>query len=229
MRGRRDGAALASSRRTRAATQRRHVATLRALREVPAAELRPGGTLGPYRLEELLGEGALGVVFRATPADGRTVAVKVLKPQLSGDALYEQRFWREARVAADVRHPRLVRALEAGVAGGRHYLAAEYVPGGSLEPPPARVRPALGGGRERRHARRDPRPPSSARRSFQPRRRAPKLSRLLRRNEPGDDELVLRPRAGERRDEGEQPVERALVPPRHQDRAPWWLATGASG
>lgn len=103
------------------------------MHEASPAELRPGDTLGPYRLDEQLGEGALGVVFRAVDPDGRTVALKILKQELSGDDAYERRFRREARVAAEVRHPRLVRVLEDGVAGGRHYLAAEYVPGGSLE------------------------------------------------------------------------------------------------
>jgi serine/threonine-protein kinase len=80
-----------------------------------------------------LGEGAMGVVFRAEHAtDGSLVALKVLKPALAADAVYRQRFAREARVAAEVQHPHLVRIVERGEAGGHHYLAVAYVDGGTL-------------------------------------------------------------------------------------------------
>jgi len=97
-------------------------------------ELQVGNTLGAYRLEAVLGEGAMGLVFRAArDSDGETVALKVLKKKLSGDQTYEQRFRREARVAREVQHKHLVPILEAGEAEGRHFLAMEYVRGGSLE------------------------------------------------------------------------------------------------
>jgi serine/threonine protein kinase, bacterial len=95
---------------------------------------RLGETLGPYLLVSTLGEGSMGVVFRAEHlADKSFVALKVLKPALAADAVYRQRFVREARVAAEVQHPHLVRILASGEEGGHHYLAVACVEGGSLE------------------------------------------------------------------------------------------------
>jgi serine/threonine protein kinase len=96
-------------------------------------ELEPGDTLGGYRLEESLGEGGMGLVFRAVRAeDGREVALKVLKIELAGDLVFQHRFRQEARAAAEVHDPHLVPIIEAAEADGRHYLAVDYVPGGSL-------------------------------------------------------------------------------------------------
>jgi serine/threonine protein kinase len=98
-----------------------------------ARQLGPGQTLGPYLIEAVLGEGAMGVVFRASRGDPREqVALKVLRPELLGHALYERRFVHEARAASAVRHRHLVSVLEAGEADGRRYLAVAYVGGRSL-------------------------------------------------------------------------------------------------
>jgi serine/threonine-protein kinase len=94
--------------------------------------LGPGERLGPYVLDTVLGEGAIGVVFRAAADDGSLVALKILKRQLSTDDVYRRRFAREARVARAVRHRHLVPILDLGEARGYHYLAVEYVDGGSL-------------------------------------------------------------------------------------------------
>jgi serine/threonine protein kinase len=96
-------------------------------------ELEPGDTLGPYRLEAVLGEGGMGLVFKAhRDGDDRPVALKVLKRQLSGDLVFQQRFQHEARAAAEVHHPHLVAILESAEWDGRHCLACAYVDGGSL-------------------------------------------------------------------------------------------------
>ena len=96
-------------------------------------ELEPGDTLGPYRLESVLGEGGMGLVFKAhRDGDDRPVALKVLKRQLSGDLVFQQRFQHEARAAAEVRDRHLVAILESAEWDGRHCLASEYVDGGSL-------------------------------------------------------------------------------------------------
>jgi serine/threonine-protein kinase len=94
--------------------------------------LGPGDRLGPYVLETVLGEGAIGVVFRAATDDGSVVALKILRSELSRDETYRRRFAREARIASVVRHRHLVPILDLGEARGYHYLAVQYVDGGSL-------------------------------------------------------------------------------------------------
>ena len=96
-------------------------------------ELAVGDSLGPYRLDDELGEGGMGVVFRASHADGRTVALKVLKLELGEDEVYRRRFLHEARAASEVRHDRLVPIVEAGEHDGRYFLATVYVPGQTAE------------------------------------------------------------------------------------------------
>ena len=99
-----------------------------------AGELGAGDRLGVFRLEELLGAGGMGIVFRAVrDDDGASVALKVLRDELSGDETFRRRFEHEARSAAEVRSPHLVAVLEAGEAGGRYYLASEFVQGRTLE------------------------------------------------------------------------------------------------
>jgi serine/threonine protein kinase len=96
-------------------------------------ELQPGETLGDYRVEELVGEGGMGLVFRATRmTDGSEVALKVLKLELADDLLFQHRFHQEARAASEVSEAHLVPIIESGQADGRHYLAVGYVSGGSL-------------------------------------------------------------------------------------------------
>jgi serine/threonine protein kinase len=98
---------------------------------MPAA-LEVGHRLGPYRIEARLGQGGMGIVFRALHDDGRTVALKVLREELAADGAFRRRLAREARAAAEVAHPNLAPVLEAGEADGRLYLAVGYVEGRSL-------------------------------------------------------------------------------------------------
>jgi serine/threonine-protein kinase len=89
--------------------------------------------VGPFRLDEFLGEGAMARVFRATRTDtGQVVALKLLKPKLAADPVYLRRFVHEARAAGSVRHPNLVPILDAGDSDGRPYLAVAFVGGRSL-------------------------------------------------------------------------------------------------
>lgn len=93
-----------------------------------------GSTLGPFRVEEMLGEGGMGQVFKAVrEPEGETVALKVMKREFAADEQYGRRFLREARAAREVDHKHLVRVLEAGEAEGRQYLVMRYVAGRSLE------------------------------------------------------------------------------------------------
>jgi len=83
-------------------------------------------------LEGVLGEGSMGIVFRASREDGSVVALKVLRPELSGDEGYRRRFEREGRIASSLTHPHLVEVVDAGEADGWSYLASRFVPGESL-------------------------------------------------------------------------------------------------
>jgi serine/threonine protein kinase len=94
---------------------------------------RAGDVLDGYRLEERLGEGGMGVVFRAVrEADGEVVALKVLRDALAGDDLHVRRFEREARMASGLAHPHLVAVLDSGSAGGCRYLVTRFVAGVAL-------------------------------------------------------------------------------------------------
>jgi serine/threonine protein kinase len=86
-----------------------------------------GGRLGPFAVEAVLGEGGMGIVYRAVRVpSGETVALKVLKQVLSSDEVYRRRFEREAYVAREVRHRHLVPVLESGQDRGVQYLAMAY-------------------------------------------------------------------------------------------------------
>lgn len=93
-----------------------------------------GERIGPYRVEATLGEGAVGIVYRAVrETDGLMVALKVLRSELSGDETFRRRFLHEARAAGEVRHRHLVPVLDAGEADGRFFLASAFVSGTTLQ------------------------------------------------------------------------------------------------
>lgn len=97
-----------------------------------AAEPEIGDTVGPYRLEALLGEGGMGRVYRAIGADGRPVALKVVKAEVAKDNVYRRRFDREARVATSVAHRHVVPVLDAGEHNGIPYIVQQFIPAGTL-------------------------------------------------------------------------------------------------
>jgi serine/threonine-protein kinase len=95
--------------------------------------LSPGSVLGAFRIEEQVGEGSFGVVYRAVrDSDRRDVALKVLREELGRDPAYLRRFAREASVASEVRHANIVPVLDAGEVDGLHFVATAYVSGGTL-------------------------------------------------------------------------------------------------
>jgi serine/threonine protein kinase len=95
--------------------------------------LPPGSLLGQYRLEELIGEGGMGRIYRATHLHlDRTLAIKVLAPQLARDRQLVARFQREARALAQLDHPNIVAVHDMGSQGDMHYFVMEYVPGQNL-------------------------------------------------------------------------------------------------
>lgn len=88
---------------------------------------------GPYRLLDKIGDGGMAEVYRAYDTrTGKLVALKLLLPHLWRDGGSLERFRREARHAAGLRHPHIVPVYESGVVEGRPYLALAYVDGGSL-------------------------------------------------------------------------------------------------
>ncbi|MBC8355707.1 MAG: DUF1080 domain-containing protein [Planctomycetes bacterium] len=89
-----------------------------------------GTQLGQYQLAEKLGEGGMGVVYKATHLQlKRSVALKVLAPRWNQDAEASSRFQREIESAGRLDHPNIVRPTDAGEADGRHYLVMEFVDG----------------------------------------------------------------------------------------------------
>jgi predicted Ser/Thr protein kinase len=100
---------------------------------IPGASLT-GTTLGGFAIRRFLGRGASGEVYLAEQISlERTVALKVLDSRQAHDPQYLLRFRREARAAARLAHPNTVQVYEVGEAGGRHYIALEYVAGRSLD------------------------------------------------------------------------------------------------
>ena len=92
-----------------------------------------GSSVGPYRLESLLGRGGMGRVYRAADADGALVALKLVRSDLAADSVFRQRFEREARIARHIVNPHVVPVLDTGEHDGVPYLAQRYIRGGSLE------------------------------------------------------------------------------------------------
>ena len=94
----------------------------------------PGTKLGQYVVQDAIGEGAMGVVYRAYhPQLERTGAVKVLHG-IGLDLDSAARFRREAQAIAQLRHPNVLNVFDFGEYEGTPYMIVEYVSGGSLAP-----------------------------------------------------------------------------------------------
>ena len=99
----------------------------------PAGRVRVGEPLGKYKITAVLGQGGMGVVLKGhDPTIERDVAVKVLADHLAADPTSLGRFLAEAKSAGRINHPNVVAIYEIAQEGPTHYLAMEYVPGGSL-------------------------------------------------------------------------------------------------
>ena len=84
-------------------------------------------------IEELLGTGGMGCVFRARQKKlDRVVAIKILPRELASDDLFAERFAREARAMARLNHPNIVSIYDFGQAGDMYYLSMEYMDGMNL-------------------------------------------------------------------------------------------------
>lgn len=92
-----------------------------------------GQLLGGYLLEEEVGRGSMGVVYRSKQiALGREVAVKILPQGLAKDPSYVARFIREAHIIAGLNHPNIVHIYDAGRHHALLYFVMEYVQGPTL-------------------------------------------------------------------------------------------------
>ena len=85
--------------------------------------LAAGTRLGPYEITAWIGAGGMGDVYRATDTRlGRTVAIKVLPPDLTSDSAARQRFERGARAVAALSHPHICTLHDIGQQDGTDYL-----------------------------------------------------------------------------------------------------------
>lgn len=97
--------------------------------------LAPGDLIGRYQLTSLLASGGMGQVWTARPVGtgfARTVALKLMRPEMSSDENYARMFIDEATVASSIHHPNVCETYELGKHGDRLYMAMEWVAGDSL-------------------------------------------------------------------------------------------------
>ena len=101
--------------------------------EPPTGEIPPGKLLGNYEILGKIGEGGMGVVYKAVHRRlERVVALKVLPTALTNNPEALRRFQREMKAVARLQHPHIVAAYDADEADGVHFLAMEYVAGEDL-------------------------------------------------------------------------------------------------
>ncbi len=92
-----------------------------------------GKTVSHYRIVEKLGEGGMGVVYKAEDTTlGRPVALKFLPPHILDSDIERQRFLNEAQTAAKLSHPNICGVHEIDEVGGHAFIAMEYIPGEDL-------------------------------------------------------------------------------------------------
>src|SRR5436190_16119707 len=96
-------------------------------------EVRSGTVVAGFRIESLVGAGAMGTVYLAEDLEtGGRVALKVLVPELARDERFRRRFLRESELAASLEHAHVVETVAAGEEDGVLYLAMAYVEGSDL-------------------------------------------------------------------------------------------------
>ncbi len=95
-----------------------------------AAARRLGEVIGDFRLERMIARGGMGVVYLALQLRlGRRVALKLIAPELARDAVFRERFKREALLAAALESPHIVPVYDAAEADGELYLAMRFIDG----------------------------------------------------------------------------------------------------
>src|ERR1051325_1008263 len=104
-----------------------------------------GRAIEHYRIESKLGEGGMGVVYKARDTHlDRLVAIKVLPADKIGDSTRKQRFIQEAKAASALNHPNIVTIHDVCVLDETDFIVMEYVEGKTLDEliPPKGMRPA---------------------------------------------------------------------------------------
>ncbi len=92
--------------------------------------LRIGVTFAGYRILRLIGSGGMGEVYLGQhPRLPRQDVLKVLRPDISGDTSFRERFLREADLAAGLRHPHIVGVQNRGEDDGQMWIAMDYIDG----------------------------------------------------------------------------------------------------
>ena len=100
----------------------------------PASGKTKEVVMGDYRLTKKLGQGGMGAVYQAHQISlDRPVALKVLSEELASKPAFVGRFQREAKVMAKLDHPNVLRCYGVHQTGKYHYLAMEFVDGGSVQ------------------------------------------------------------------------------------------------
>ncbi|MBA2338954.1 MAG: protein kinase [Pyrinomonadaceae bacterium] len=95
--------------------------------------LETGTRIGRYEIKSLLGAGGMGEVYRARdPKINRDVAIKVLPPDFSDDAVRLARFEQEARAAGTLNHPNILSIYDVETHDGAPYVVSELLEGGTL-------------------------------------------------------------------------------------------------
>jgi serine/threonine protein kinase len=97
------------------------------------SQVEVGSEFLGYRVEERIGRGGMGVVYRAYDLRlKRTVALKLMAPELALDRRFRERFERESELAMSLEHPNVIPIYDGGDIEGRMYLAMRYVEGTDL-------------------------------------------------------------------------------------------------
>ena len=95
--------------------------------------LNVGDRVGGFEIDAKVARGGMAVVYRAREiALGRTVALKVIAPELAEDPTFRHRFTQESRLAASIDHPNIIPIYAAGEVDGLLYLVMRYVDGDTL-------------------------------------------------------------------------------------------------
>ncbi len=99
----------------------------------PRSSIGTGRTIAQYAILEKLGEGGMGVVYKARDTRlERLVAIKFLAPRLAHSPRARERFLREARIISALNHRHIAIIHEVGESAGELFLVFEYLPGGNL-------------------------------------------------------------------------------------------------